>query len=136
MIRAVLTAQGAYNFLTGLWPIVSPGTFQLVTGRKREVWLVQTFGGLIAVLGAVQLATLRSMPSGQTAAMSIGSAAVLALADVIFVLRRRISPIYLADAAVETALIVGWVVSLTRFDRGALHQSQADSFQAASTSVR
>jgi hypothetical protein len=59
-----------------------------------------------------------------------------ALADVIFVLRRRISPIYLADAAVELALIVGWAISLTRFDRGAPHQSQAASFQAASTSVR
>jgi hypothetical protein len=131
MIRAVAAIQGAYNLVTGLWPVVSPATFQAVTGRKRDVWLVQTFGGLIAVLGAVQLATVRSRPTGQTAAISVGSAAALALADVIFVSRRRISPIYLADAAVELGLIAGWAIGL-----GLAGQPLPSVSQAASTSVR
>ena len=41
----------------------------------------------------------------------MGSAAGLALIDVIFVARRRISPIYLADAAAETALLVAWGIA-------------------------
>jgi hypothetical protein len=35
--------------MTGLWPLVSIGTFQQVTGPKTDLWLVKTVGVLIAV---------------------------------------------------------------------------------------
>jgi hypothetical protein len=40
-----LWVQGIYYLLTGLWPLVSIGTFQMVTGEKTDVWLVHTAPG-------------------------------------------------------------------------------------------
>ena len=40
--------------------------------------------------------------------VAIGSAVGLALVDLVFVARRRIAPVYLADAAAETALLFAW----------------------------
>jgi hypothetical protein len=45
--------------------------------------------------------------------MAALGAASLAAADVYFVARRRISPVYLADAVVELALI-GWLMAWRR----------------------
>ena len=45
--------QGAFFAVTGIWPLISPGTFQKVTGPKVDFWLVKTVGILIAVIGSV-----------------------------------------------------------------------------------
>jgi hypothetical protein len=87
LINVLLWVQGLYFLLTGVWPLVSVETFQLVTGRKTDHlqspnpseadhWLVMTVGALVTVL-----------------------------------------PVYLADAAVEVALVVAWVVALLRWPR-------------------
>lgn len=39
------------------------------------------------------------------------SAAGLSLIDLVFVARRRISPVYLLDAAAEAALVAAWAVA-------------------------
>jgi hypothetical protein len=39
--------QGGYYVLTGLWSLVSPRTFQAVTGKKEDYWLVKTVGVLV-----------------------------------------------------------------------------------------
>jgi hypothetical protein len=44
-------AQGVYYVATGLWPIVNIRTFEAVSGKKREHWLVKTIGLLIAGIG-------------------------------------------------------------------------------------
>ena len=44
------------------------------------------------------------------------NAAGLALVDVWFVARGRISKIYLADAAAEVALVAGWLMTRNRPD--------------------
>ena len=44
----------------------------------------------------------------------IVAALVLALVDVVFVTRHVISPIYLADAAVETVLVAAWAWAALR----------------------
>jgi hypothetical protein len=58
--RSVLVAlaQGAYYLLTGVWPLLSLRTFELVTGPKTDDWLVRTVGVLVlavvlAVLGVL-----------------------------------------------------------------------------------
>ena len=43
MRRAAL-AQGIFWLTTGLWPIVHLVSFEAVTGRKRDHWLVQKTG--------------------------------------------------------------------------------------------
>ena len=56
--------QGVYYALTGIWPIVSVETFQMVTGRKtdhlvrgREAdhWLVMTVGVLVTAVAITLL---------------------------------------------------------------------------------
>ena len=136
MRRAALT-QGLFYVATGLWPVLHLRSFEAVTGRKRDRWLVQTVGGLIAAIGASLLVAARkparstqaapsepdewrpaedgrsgSTTSGSLAVRTLGmaSAATLAAADLVFVASGQIPRIYLADAAAEAALIGLWIM--------------------------
>lgn len=80
-----------------------------MTGRKKEIWLVQTTGALIAAVGVSLLAGARER-SRTAKTLGIASALVLGGADLVFVGQRRISPVYLGDAATEAALIATWLL--------------------------
>ena len=102
-------AQAAYFVATGIAPFVSRRAFEAVTGPKREWWLVQTTGGLVtAVGGGLALAARSGRVTPELALVAAGSAAALAAIDVVAVAGRRISPVYLADAAIEAAFLAGW----------------------------
>jgi len=103
-------AQGIYYVLTGLWPLISISTFQLVTGHKTDLWLVQTVGVLVAVIGATLcVAGYRRQGSPEIFFLALGSALGLASVDILFVLQRQISPIYLLDAVIEIGLVALWI---------------------------
>ena len=71
----MLAAQGVYYILTGLWPLVSMQSFELVTGPKTDDWLVQTVGLLLAVIGMTLLARARrARPAADTRLLSGGTA--------------------------------------------------------------
>ncbi len=116
-------AQGLYYFVTGVWPLVSIETFQMVTGRKtdhlvtgRETdhWLVMTVAVLIVAIAVpLLLAAWRRSEPLEIAVLAVASALALTGIDVLYVARGTIAPIYLADAAVELILIVGWVLVLS-----------------------
>jgi hypothetical protein len=104
-----LRLQGTYYLATGIWPIVSLRSFVALTGPKHDTWLVRTFGALVAAVG---FALLRAPADDETASrLAVGSAATLAASEVVFVARRRISPIYLGDAVVEAVLAASVVIS-------------------------
>ena len=44
--NAAALTQGVFYLATGLWPIVHLPSFERVTGRKKEKWLVKAMGGL------------------------------------------------------------------------------------------
>ncbi|MCC6792853.1 MAG: hypothetical protein IT336_14275 [Thermomicrobiales bacterium] len=109
--RRVLLAKGhgIYWLVSGIWPVVHMPSFEAVTGPKVDRWLVKTVGALIAVAGAglVQsAANKRVTPELETVA--IGTALSLTAVDLVYVAKRRISPIYLLDAVVHTALAIAW----------------------------
>jgi len=111
--RHVARVQSAYYLVTGIWPLLSRGSFESVTGRKQDYWLVQTVGALVGVTGATLAAAARDQRSLQSPAvrtLAIGSALSLATIELTFVSRGRISPIYLADAAAELGLVAAWLV--------------------------
>jgi hypothetical protein len=113
-LRRIARLQAAYYVVTGIWPLASRRSFEAVTGPKRDFWLVQVVGALVTVIGASLFAASRRSGGAETGAvqvLAVGSAAALAVADVAFVARRRISRIYLADAASEAILAVGWVMA-------------------------
>lgn len=110
--HALALGQGIFYLLTGLWPLVSSGSFQRVTGPKTDLWLVKTVGALVAVIGGVLLlAARRRRVTPEIELLAAGGAAGLAAIDIVYVARRAIAPIYLLDAAVEVALIVSWLVA-------------------------
>jgi hypothetical protein len=100
---------------TGIWPLVHMASFEAVTGRKVDKWLVTTVGVLVTVVGGVLVsAAARRRVTAETAALAIGSAAALGAVDTIYAGKGRISPIYLADAAVEAAIVSGWAMALAK----------------------
>jgi hypothetical protein len=102
-------AQGLYYVATGVWPLVSPATFQMVTGPKREVWLVKTVGALAAVMGGVlTYSGIRGRRPSEVAMLAMGAAVAFGAVDVVYVGKRRISPVYLFDAAAQLGLLALW----------------------------
>lgn len=102
-------AQGLYYLATGLWPLFNIRSFEAVTGPKREDWLVKTVGAVVTAIGAaLTVSWKKGRASDETRVLGIASAAAFTLIDCTYVLKGRISPIYLLDAAAEAALIVAW----------------------------
>jgi hypothetical protein len=109
----VLMAQGIYYLATGIWPLVSTDTFQMVTGPKTDLWLVDTVGVLISVIALVLLAAVwRRRATGEVVLLALGSALALIGIDVVFVVQKVIAPIYLLDAAAEGVLVIAWIAAL------------------------
>jgi hypothetical protein len=110
--RRVALTQGIYYAITGVWSLVSIRTFEAITGPKTDRWLVKTVGVLVLAIGAVLLrAGRRARPGPEIPLLAVGSAAGLAAIDVVYVAKRRISPVYLLDALAEVGLIAGWLVA-------------------------
>jgi hypothetical protein len=106
LARIAPVAQGLVYVGAGLWPIVHIRSFERVTGRKKETWLVKTVGSLLVVIGTTLLVRRRAAPSLRM--LAIGSAAALTAIDIAYVARGRISRVYLADAALHVALAAMW----------------------------
>jgi len=113
--QTLLWVQGLYFALTGVWPLVSMETFLAVTGPKGDLWLVQTVGILITVIGLTFLVGAWQREwGGAVPFLAVGSAGALAAVDAGFVAKGILSPVYLLDALVEALLIAWWLVLLFR----------------------
>lgn len=107
--------QAVYYLLTGVWALISINTFQKGTGPKVDTWLVRTVGVLVAVIGGVlAMAGVRRQQTPEIPTLAIGSALGLTAIDVVYVARKRISPIYLLDALGELLLVGLWAVALRK----------------------
>jgi hypothetical protein len=107
MVRggSVLRAQGLYYLTSGLWAVVDRRSFEAVTGRKTDYWLVRTVGLLAAAIGAALVAgSRRERPSTETATLGLAAGAAFTAIDLVYVARGRIRPVYLSDAVVHTVL--------------------------------
>jgi hypothetical protein len=119
LVRLGPMVQGPVYLLSGLWPVVHLRSFESVTGPKADGWLVKTVGGLLAVIGSSLIAggALRR-PRRELRMLGVGSAAVLALIDVVYASRGRISKIYFADAALQILLGAAWMATDRDRDAG------------------
>ena len=108
-------AHGLFNLATGLWPVLGLRTFEAATGPKLDDWLVKTVGGLLTATGLVELTAPGSPDSlRQTKKLAVGVAGTLTVIDVVYASRRRISPVYFLDAAMQAAWVAAWVVTSPR----------------------
>ena len=113
MNPTVALVQGIYFLVTGIWPIISMRTFLAVTGPKTDLWLVKTVGLILAVIGAVLIyAQMTAAVNPPVVFLAIGAAASLTVVEIVYVLKKVISPIYLGDAIAEVILIAWWAISL------------------------
>jgi hypothetical protein len=103
--RSIALMQSGFFVATGLWPIVHPSSFLAVTGPKRDIWLVKTFGALVAAVGVGLAAGARRDVKDETAVLG--------------------SKVYLLDAVVEGALLAAWLVLSARRKREAATDSAA-----------
>ena len=111
--RHVAALQAAFYVGTGVWPVAHRRSFERLTGPKEDFWLAQTVGLTVASvgLGLAQAAWGRRGVPRELRTVAAATAAGLALVDVVFVARGRISRIYLADALAESALVAAWLAA-------------------------
>jgi len=110
--RTALAIQAVYYIASGSLPLVSRKLFERLTGPKRDWWLVQMVGLLAVSTGAALAAGLHDVrePSRETVTVSVLSALSFTAVDVVYSINGTISPIYLADAAVELALVASVIL--------------------------
>jgi hypothetical protein len=102
--------QGSFYVVSGLWPLLHMRSFEAVTGKKTDKWLVRTVSGLLVTIGIVQ-ALSPDKPQGLVPArqLGMGTAATLAAIDLVYAAKGRISKIYVLDAAIELSWIRHWL---------------------------
>ncbi|OBF40643.1 hypothetical protein A5724_07665 [Mycobacterium sp. ACS1612] len=111
----VARLQGVFNIVGGLWPLVHMRSFESVLGPKTDRWLVYTVAGLMVSIGGSQLSAASQETTARHARfVGAGAASTFAAIDVIYVMRRRISRMYLLDALMEAGWLAAWAVSARR----------------------
>jgi hypothetical protein len=111
--------HGVTNVAGGLWPLIHLRSFEAILGPKVDRWLVYTVAGLLASIGAAQLtSTADEAGVRQARCLGMGTALTLAGVDLVYVSRRRISRMYLVDAALEAAWLLAWASTFTTRMRG------------------
>src|SRR3954454_18962580 len=94
LFTGLLWVQGLYYLVTGVWPLVSIETFQMVTGpktdhlptgRESDHWLVMTAGVLITSIAmGLLVAAWRRSGSAEVVVFAVAAAAGLMAIDVIY----------------------------------------------------
>lgn len=132
-VQALAVGQGAWFLAAGIWPLLHEASFEAVTGPKRERWLVKTVGVLVAAVGATLLLAARQRSiSPEARLLGASSAAGLAAIELWYAgVRRRIAPVYLADAVAELVLLTGW--GITAASRSAAGAAAVREGAAATT---
>jgi hypothetical protein len=106
----VSRAQGTYYLATGIWPVLNRRSFEAVSGRKHDFWLVRTVGLITAAVGlSINLASQREEAAADTA-LKVGTALGFAAIDLTYGLTRRISAVYLVDGVIQVAFVAAHVL--------------------------
>lgn len=114
-MKAMLSIQGFFYVLTGLWPLLHLKSFEAVTGPKKDKWLVKTVGLMITCSGLIFLYSTCIGPSipKETWLLAIMNALCLAAVDIHYARKDVIAKIYLADAAVELFMVGFYLLKLS-----------------------
>ncbi|MDT9682370.1 hypothetical protein RND61_09850 [Streptomyces sp. TRM76323] len=109
--RTVARAQGLFNVVGGVWPLVSLRTFGRIYGPIADGWLQKTSGALLLSAGWNMLRAA-SASDGESVRHArrtgVGTALAFLAIDLAYVPRGRIRATYLLDAAMEIAWLAAW----------------------------
>ena len=110
--RQIAGFHAAYLVGTGLWPLLHRRSFEAVSGRKTDFWLVRTVGGLAVACGAaLGLSVVRGRQTPEVRVLAATQALVFLTAD-LFAAKNQ-SSVYLGDVAVQAASLPSWFIPWT-----------------------
>ena len=107
----VAQAQGLFNVVGGAWPIISLRSFEWIYGKKNDIFLQRTVGGLLLSIGYAQLSASDS-EQGLRVARRFGLATALTLLanDLVYIPKGEMRNTYLQALACD----IGWIVARSR----------------------
>jgi energy-converting hydrogenase Eha subunit E len=112
-------SQGIYYTSTGIWPLVHMASFMAVTGPKTDLWLVKMVGLLAVAIGICLLFSARRKEFPPLLfVLAVSSALAFMLIDSYYGYSGVIDPVYLADAVVQMAFALAYLVAFIRRDLG------------------
>lgn len=107
----LMTIQGIYYIMTGIWPLLHMESFLAVTGPKEDIWLVRTFGVLTMAAGIGFLVSgIHKIISWPILATAMSAALGLIIMDTYYVLADIIWPTYLLDAVAQGCMLLCWML--------------------------
>jgi hypothetical protein len=112
----VALAHGAYLVAMGLWPLLHLRSFEVVTGPKLEGWLTKGMGAMMTNIGATLLYAGKRRDVRPPLRL-LGACTALSFAAMDFYyagIRRRISPVYLGNGAIQLGFAISWLSSEIR----------------------
>lgn len=85
-------------------------SFEWIYGRKRDVYLQKTVGGLLFSIGCIQLSAADA-PAEMSSARRLGIATALTLLaiDLVYIPKGEMRWTYLQDAACEVGWTAAWM---------------------------
>ena len=102
--------HGLFNLIGGAWPLVSLRSFEFVYGKKHDIFLQKTVGGLLFSIGCIQLAATDSEQElVSIRRLGIATAATLLAIDLIYIPRGEMRWTYWQDALCEIGWIAAWM---------------------------
>lgn len=105
-LKDVILVQGVYYFVTGIWPILHLRSFEKVTGKKQDRWLLYTVSWMILCSSLVLLyGSMKGTISTEILILAISNILTLTGIDLYYALRDVIRKIYLLDAVLELILL-------------------------------
>ncbi len=113
--RRVIAAQGIYYLLTGIWPLAHFPSFAGAVGLQINAFQAQSFGAVIAVVGATLAEASRKEPPGAyPTALGIAVAGAVALVSLVWLPRTGAGSALWVDLTIEVAFAVALVVLYPR----------------------
>lgn len=111
MILALV--HGLYNVAGGLWPLLHMESFEIVTGPKRDEWLVRTVGAILLFVGLLLLhdAIIRRRIDRTLRLVAGGVAGVLGTVALVSSLTGIISVVYLFDGLAHCGFFSAWLIA-------------------------
>jgi hypothetical protein len=113
--RWVLSGQGGYYVITGLWPLLHFSSFTSVVAFRVNPFQAHVFAAVIIVVGGSLLEAARREPPGRFPTMlGIGVASAIALVSLVWLPRLAVASLLWADLAVEVAFAIALAVLYPR----------------------
>lgn len=105
--------HAVFYFVSGLWPLLSPGTFVEVVGDQGSLELTRTIGMLLVATSiGLFFALKRQELTAPLIVIAMADALFLAAFDFYYLTSGQFTVIHLADLLAQGGLFVSWLVAL------------------------